>query len=331
MTAPTSERFLPVEHEVHVPSPYDGEPKTRRKLMFWDRARLLVALSAFVALSIAIKHGDIPIMSWGEAVRDQVRAKNWVFWLIGLEFVHQLHLYISERSVGYHQFWETKIWGVWEARMSKLNPWLRYRLARMVRVLCWVTVALFAFASLWHVSFMEALVQAPGRLWTNPFGGSGLPWFFRFFFSFFYIIFQFVGMFWFLSRGGIDTLMPQEVKTRFRDVWGQDKTVEKVKENILFLDRPQDIESKGGHVPSGILLWGPPGTGKTLMAEAVAGETGKPYVFVDPGAFIQMFMGIGVLKVKGLFRKLRKLSLKYGGVIVFFDEADTLETAEGLA
>jgi hypothetical protein len=60
------------------------------------------------------------------------------------------------------------------------------------------------------------------------------------------------------------------------------------------------------------------------MAEAVAGETGKPYVFVDPGAFINMFMGVGVLKVKGLFRKLRKLSLRYGGVIVFFDEADSL-------
>ena len=60
------------------------------------------------------------------------------------------------------------------------------------------------------------------------------------------------------------------------------------------------------------------------MAEAVAGETGKPYVFVDPGAFINMFMGVGVLKVKSLFRKLRKLSLRYGGVIVFFDEADSL-------
>ncbi|MEA2843609.1 MAG: cell division protease FtsH [Actinomycetota bacterium] len=60
------------------------------------------------------------------------------------------------------------------------------------------------------------------------------------------------------------------------------------------------------------------------MAEAVAGETGKPYVFVDPGAFIQMFMGVGVLKVKSLFRKLRKLAVRYGGVIVFFDEADSL-------
>ena len=47
-------------------------------------------------------------------------------------------------------------------------------------------------------------------------------------------------------------------------------------------------------------------------------------MFVDPGAFINMFMGVGVLKVKGLFRKLRKLSLRYGGVIVFFDEADSL-------
>jgi SpoVK/Ycf46/Vps4 family AAA+-type ATPase len=60
------------------------------------------------------------------------------------------------------------------------------------------------------------------------------------------------------------------------------------------------------------------------MAESIAGETGKPFVFVDPGAFSNMFFGVGVLKVKGLFRKLRKLALRYGGVVVFFDEADSL-------
>ena len=37
-----------------------------------------------------------------------------------------------------------------------------------------------------------------------------------------------------------------------------------------------------------------------------------------------MFMGVGILKVKSLFRKLRRLALRYGGVIVFFDEADSL-------
>jgi ATP-dependent Zn protease len=97
-----------------------------------------------------------------------------------------------------------------------------------------------------------------------------------------------------------------------------------IKENIAFLEKPDEIEEKGGYIPGGILLWGPPGTGKTLMAQAVAGETGRPYVFVEPGAFVNMFFGIGLLKVKMLYRKLRKLSLRHGGVIVFFDEADSL-------
>ena len=92
----------------------------------------------------------------------------------------------------------------------------------------------------------------------------------------------------------------------------------------MFLEKPEEIEKFGGYVPGGILLWGPPGTGKTLMAEAMAGETGKPFVFVDPGAFNNMFFGVGILKVKSLFRKLRKLALRYGGVVAFFDEADAL-------
>ncbi len=52
-------------------------------------------------------------------------------------------------------------------------------------------------------------------------------------------------------------------------------------------------------MPGGILLWGPPGTGKTLMAQAVAGETGRSRSStVDAGAFINMFMGVGILKVQ---------------------------------
>src|ERR1700752_1848372 len=146
-----------------------------------------------------------------------------------------------------------------------------------------------------------------------------------------FVVLQFVALFWFMSRGGVDVYYPDDIKTRFSDVWGQDHVLERVKENIIFLENPEIVEEKGGYVPGGLLLWGPPGTGKTLMAEAVAGETGKPYVFVDPGAFINMFMGVGILKVKGLFRKLRKLALRYGGVIVFFDEADSLGNRGPLA
>ena len=64
-------------------------------------------------------------------------------------------------------------------------------------------------------------------------------------------------------------LMPDEVKTRFADVWGQDHVLERVQENIIFLEHPEMVEDRGGYVPGGVLLWRPPGTGKTLMAEAV--------------------------------------------------------------
>jgi ATP-dependent Zn protease len=143
-------------------------------------------------------------------------------------------------------------------------------------------------------------------------------------FGVFFVVIQFAAMFWFLSRGGVDTYFPDDIRTRFTDVWGQDHVLNRIRENLLFLEKPEEIEKHGGYVPGGILLWGPPGTGKTLMAESMAGETGKPFVFVDPGAFTNMFFGVGVLKVKSLFRKLRKLALRYGGVVVFFDEADSL-------
>ena len=77
-------------------------------------------------------------------------------------------------------------------------------------------------------------------------------------------------------------------------------------------------------------MWGPPGTGKTLMAEAIAGETNRPYVFVDPGAFQAMFFGVGIMKVKRLFKRLRRLALRHGGVVVFFDEADSLGNRTGM-
>ena len=158
----------------------------------------------------------------------------------------------------------------------------------------------------------------PAILW------HALPTVIQYAFLLVFTVAQFALLFWFMSRGGVDVYYPDDIKTRFSDVWGQDHVLERVKENIIFLQNPEIVEDRGGYVPGGILLWGPPGTGKTLMAEAVAGETGRPYVFVDPGAFINMFMGVGILKVKSLFRKLRKLSLRYGGVIVFFDEADSL-------
>jgi ATP-dependent Zn protease len=260
-----------------------------------------------------------PIVGFSDAMRIEARAGWWVFALLGLEVLRQIHFLVSEHWRGYHRFWTSTVFGGLErSTRRRLSDWTRFRLWRMFLWVFWIVVLAFVVSKFIHTSPILALIRAPGLIW------HALPFVFQILVYVCLIIVQFAALFWFMSRGGVDVYYPDDIKTRFTDVWGQDHVLERVKENILFLEHPELVEERGGYVPGGLLLWGPPGTGKTLMAEAVAGETGRPYVFVDPGAFINMFMGVGILKVKSLFRKLRRLALRYGGVIVFFDEADSL-------
>lgn len=320
---------------VHIPpTPEEREDPVRRKMILWDRMKVLVILGVLMSMFVASKHANVPIMSWGEALRDQLEAKWWLPVLAALEVLRQVHYLISERSKGWHRFWQRKVFGGWERRMSRMNPWNRFRLQRATKRLLFVGVLGLYFASKWRVSFWEALVSAPRHFqetFFQPMQGS-LPLFWSLIVSSVFGIFSlaiFYSIFFFDSS--IETYKPGEIKTRFSDVWGQDPVLRRVQETVDFLDKPEEIESRGGHVPGGILLWGPPGTGKTLMAEAMAGETGRPYVFVDPSAFIQTFIGVAPMKVRFLYSKLRKLSLRHGGVIVFFDEADSLGNRGQLA
>ncbi|MET9338295.1 AAA family ATPase [Nonomuraea sp. NPDC003804] len=300
--------------------PNDPDSVTRKRMAFWDRSKFMLGLGlAFLVLAWKEMADYEGIMPFTDALQRIGDNHPWIFYLLAAELVRQVHFFVSERSPGYHRFWSKGVFGGFERwTHRRFSDWTRFRLARIIKILFWVTVLALVLGAVLDRSPFLALFQAPALAF------QALPYVAQLAFAFFFVIFQFVGLFWFLSRGGVETYYPDDIKTRFRDVWGQDHVVERVKENIVFLEQPDAIEARGGYVPSGLLLWGPPGTGKTLMAEAVAGETGKPYVFVDPGAFINMFMGIGVLKVKSLFRKLRKLALRYGGVIVFFDEADSL-------
>ena len=157
-------------------------------------------------------------------------------------------------------------------------------------------------AAVFNTSPILALFQVPA--W---FIGQ-LPMILQLVLYLFIAVAQFALIFWFLSRGGVDVYFPDDVEDPLRRRVGPGPRRRARHARTSSSSRtPRPSRSKGGYVPGGILLWGPPGTGKTLLAEAVAGETGKPYVFVDPGAFINMFFGVGVLKVKRLYRKLRKL------------------------
>jgi ATP-dependent Zn protease len=302
--------------------PRASERATRAKAVLWDRIKLLLFLGILwlaglaVVWSTTVRPLDGPFI---DAVRTAITDYWWLLALMGLEFLRQIHYFIEERSKGYYRFWQQSVFGGADRQLGRMRDYTRYRAARAFKVVLFLLVLstllgrIFGTEPVWL-----GLIEAPARLVV------ALPFVLQLAFAFFFVIFQFVGLFWFLSRGGIDTIMPDEIETRFDDVKGQDAALGQLKETLVFLDDPEAIESRGGYVPGGILLWGPPGTGKTLMAQAVAGETAKPFVNVDAGAFINMFMGVGILKVRSLYRKLRKLSMRYGGAIVFIDEADSL-------
>ncbi|MFC7583554.1 AAA family ATPase [Nonomuraea antimicrobica] len=292
--------------------PADSGTAARTGMRWWDRSRLLVLLVlAYLVLTWKVMADFEGIVTFPEAAGHAALGHQWIFWLLGAEAVRQAHFLVGAHWPGYHRFWSHGVFGGfgrWTRR--RFGDWTRFLLARALKIVFLVVLSALALGALLEVSPFTALFRASGLLWRAPPVIVAVVLLLAFL----------IGLFWVLSRAGVETYHPDDVRTRFTDVWGQDHVVERLREDIVFLERPGEIERRGGYVPRGLLLWGPPGTGKTLMAEAVAGETGKPYVFAGPGAFT----GLGSLKVRSLFRRLRKLALRYGGVIVFLDQADSL-------
>ncbi|VAH66286.1 unnamed protein product [Triticum turgidum subsp. durum] len=96
-------------------------------------------------------------------------------------------------------------------------------------------------------------------------------------------------------------------------------------EFVHFLKNPDKYEALGAKIPKGALLCGPPGTGKTLLAKATAGESGVPFLSISGSDFLEMFVGVGPSRVRGLFQEARECAPS----IVFIDEIDAIGRARG--
>jgi cell division protease FtsH len=144
-----------------------------------------------------------------------------------------------------------------------------------------------------------------------------------------FLVVQFAAMFWFLMRGTYYTIYPNEYDKTFNDVRGQPAAVQSSKEVLRLFQGFKDFKQMGGYPPHGILFEGPPGTGKTLMAKAIAGASSVPILIADGSRFMNMFFGIGNMKVRRMFSRARSMSDKYGGAVIFIDELDALGAARG--
>ena len=117
----------------------------------------------------------------------------------------------------------------------------------------------------------------------------------------------------------------QKSKTRFKDVIGVEEAKEALQDIVAYLKNPDKFSQLGAKPPKGIVLEGHFGSGKTLLARAVAGEASVPFISIAGGDFSDMFMGVGVRRVKKLFA----LARRQAPCVIFIDEIDGLGKRSG--
>ena len=139
--------------------------------------------------------------------------------------------------------------------------------------------------------------------------------FYLFFFSVIFIAFR-----KFISPNTFKVVHKTGVK--FDDVVGMDKLKRDMVQVMEIMKKPAEYAKRGIRMPKGILLEGEPGNGKTLFAKALAGEARVNFIPAKATDFESMFMAIGPLKVKLLFKKARRRA----PCIVFIDEFDGIGT-----
>src|SRR5690625_2720166 len=114
-------------------------------------------------------------------------------------------------------------------------------------------------------------------------------------------------------------------KVRFPDVAGADEEKQELVEVVDFLKDPRKFTAVGARIPKGVLLVGPPGTGKTLLAQAVAGEAGRPFFSIRGSDVVAMSVGVGASRVRDLFANAKRNA----PCIILIDEIDAVGRQRG--
>ena len=130
------------------------------------------------------------------------------------------------------------------------------------------------------------------------------------------------------GRMGMGSMPRREVSrptVRFSDVAGVEEAKEELAEIVEYLRDPERLRSLGATIPKGVLLAGPPGTGKTLLSKAVAGEAGVAFIAISGSEFVEMIVGVGASRVRGVFAQARKQA----PCLIFIDEIDAVGRRRG--
>lgn len=140
----------------------------------------------------------------------------------------------------------------------------------------------------------------------------------------------FVFMYMTFMKGGFSKLSNKLrvhgdfVNVKWSDVIGMENVKEEAMEVVQLIKDRARVKKIGGKILRGILMFGPPGCGKTYLAKAIATEAGMPFISMSGSEFVEIFVGVGASRVRGLFKKARQLAYGNGGCIIFIDELDAI-------
>jgi cell division protease FtsH len=126
---------------------------------------------------------------------------------------------------------------------------------------------------------------------------------------------------------GINNIKLNKIKTNvtFSDWGGSIEVLNECNEIVSYLRNSTNYKNVGAEIPKGILLEGPPGTGKTLLAKAIATETNSSFISVSGSEFVEMFVGVGAMRIRNLFNQARENK----PCIIFIDEIDAIGKQRG--
>lgn len=104
--------------------------------------------------------------------------------------------------------------------------------------------------------------------------------------------------------------------TTFQDWGGSKEVLRECKEMIKYFITPNPLVK----TPHGILFEGPPGTGKTMLGRIIANHVNASFLAFSASNFVELYAGMGALRVRRLFDYARK----HSPCIIFIDEIDAI-------
>lgn len=132
-----------------------------------------------------------------------------------------------------------------------------------------------------------------------------------------------------LDREKFESYLPIEIDDSFDSLIGMDDIKKEIIQLKDIIGNIKKYRQHGIDKIFNIMFSGPAGTGKTKTAFSLAKELNLPIV-VGTGNVETGYVGGGARNIRKIFNQAKALDRKYGGVIVFLDEAQVLLRRRGV-